>query len=83
MVGTSGAETERLPELMARARSFPAVTWVSSGGSAPKRISTLLPSTAVVAGALPLNGMCAMSSPAFAAKVAITRWVVVACPAEP
>ena len=62
IVGTSGAEGERCALVTANARSLPAFTCGNAEGMLSNITCTCPPIISVIAGALPLYGMCTIST---------------------
>src|SRR5213593_3946285 len=63
IVGNSGAAAKRRGDAAASAMSLPALTCGSTALLAPNIHCTCPPSTAVTAGATPLNGTCVILVP--------------------
>jgi len=67
---------------MAKPLTLPALICGTSTVSVSKARLTSPPSSAVTAGALPLNGTCSSLTPASPAKYSPARWVIVVLPDE-
>ncbi len=82
MVGRSGSNCERFAPVTASARSLPARMWGSDEGMLSNIMFTCPPSRSVTAGALPLYGMCSMSTPAIDLNSSPERWMLVPLPLD-
>src|SRR5882762_10486023 len=82
MLGTSGSWGARLSELIAIARTLPAVLSSRALGIGAKNICTSPRITAVVASGTPLYGTCTMLILACCRKISADRKEVLAIPAE-
>ena len=81
-VGTSGSSGSRLAPVTASARSFPALMCGKAEGMLSNIIITWPPSRSVIAGALPLYGMCRMSTCARYLNISPDMWMLVPLPDE-
>ena len=67
----------------AKPRSLPALMASTDEIMSANAACTWLPSTAVIAGPLPRNGTCTMSTPVIILNNSPAMWEVVPIPAEP
>ena len=83
MGGTSGRALECFVVVTPMPRSLPDFTWGAVAGMLPKISWIWPPRSALIAGPVPLYGICVILIPAIRSKNSVARWVMPPVPVEP